>query len=216
VRSLYHAFHSAEGIELFRNRYRNACHFIDSQIARVFDDLESHGGFANTIMIIVGDHGEEFQERGQLSHAAGLNDFQGRTPLWMHFPDLPARQIQTEGPTVHMDIVPTILSLVGFDVDVLYTQGASLLEKQSKRNVLSLCEQGFRIPLYRDVVTDTFISRWSDRGHQWVFSGVQRRDGRPVLDEGWLGEARLHVDEAACMSDLLPDTSQPPRRFNLP
>ncbi|HYY13612.1 MAG TPA: sulfatase-like hydrolase/transferase [Chthoniobacterales bacterium] len=216
VRSAQHAFHSAEGLEPVRNRYRNACHFIDSQINRLLDDLESRGGFADTIVIIVGDHGEEFQERGQLTHAGVLNDFQGRTVLWMHFPDLAAHQIQVQGPTMHLDIIPTILSAVGFKADVLYTQGVSLLENRGKRGVLSLCEQGFRIPLYRDLVTHTFISRWSHRGQRWLFSGVQRRDGRPVADQTWLAEARAHLEQSARMYELLPDTSQPPRRFNLP
>jgi hypothetical protein len=216
VRSSQHAFLSGEGLELVRNRYRNSCHFIDSQIHRVLEDLDNRGGLANTIIVIVGDHGEEFQERGQLTHAAVLNDFQGRTVLWMHFPDRATQQIQIDEPTVHLDIIPTLLSAVGFNADVLYTQGASLLEKRSKRSVLSLCEQGFRVPLFRDLVTDTFISRWSDRGHRWLFSGVQRRDGRPVTDQTWLSDARSHMYEAASTYELLPDTSQPPRWFNLP
>src|SRR5207253_8806473 len=39
VGSSQHAFHSGEGLELVRNRYRNSCHFIDSQIHRVLEDL---------------------------------------------------------------------------------------------------------------------------------------------------------------------------------
>jgi membrane-anchored protein YejM (alkaline phosphatase superfamily) len=215
VRSSQHALRSSEDLELARNRYRNACHFIDSQIGRIFDDLDSRGGFANTIVIVLGDHGEEFQERGQLTHSAVMNDFQGRTALWMHFPDLPPEQIRVAGPTVHLDIIPTILSAVGFKADVLYTQGSSLFEQRSKRNVLSLCEQGFRVPLYRDLVTDTFISRWAYRPHRWLFSGVQRRDGARVTDRSWLTEARANLDEAARMYEILPDATQPPRRFNL-
>jgi membrane-anchored protein YejM (alkaline phosphatase superfamily) len=215
LRSSQHALRSGEDLELARNRYRNGCHFIDSQIGRVFDDLQSRGGFANTIIIVLGDHGEEFQERGQLTHSAVLNDFQGRTVLWMHFPDLPPGRIPVESPTVNLDIIPTLLSAVGFKVDVLYTQGFSLFEKRAKRNILALCEQGFRVPLYRDLVTEKFISRWSYRPHQWLFSGVQRRDGAPVTDQSWLTEAQTRLDEAARMYEILPDTSQPPRRFNL-
>ena len=214
VRNSQHALRSEQDLELVRNRYRNACHFIDSQIGRVLDDLEARGGFENTIVIVLGDHGEEFQERGQLTHSAMMNDFQGRTMLWMHFADLPPGQIAVEGPTVHLDIIPTLLSAVGFDADVLYTQGYSLFEKRPQRDVLALCEQGFRVPLYRDLVTADFISRWAYRPHQWLFSGVQRRDGAPVVDQTWLNDARAHVDEAARMYEILPDTSQPPRRFN--
>jgi membrane-anchored protein YejM (alkaline phosphatase superfamily) len=218
VASSQHALRSGESLEVVRNRYRNACHSIDSQIERVLDDLEKRGALGNTIVIVLGDHGEEFQERGQLTHAAMMNDFQGRTAIWMHFPDLPPAQIPVAGPTVHLDIVPTLLSAIGFKSDVLYTQGFSLLEKRPKRNVLSLCEQGFGVPRYRDLVTDTYISRWAYRGHdnEWLFSGVQRRDGARVTDQTWLSEVRARLDEAARMYEILPDISKPPRRFNVP
>jgi uncharacterized protein len=213
--SSQHVLRSNEAVEEAHNRYRNACHFIDEQIGRIMDDLQSYDGFANTIVIIVGDHGEEFQERGQLTHAAVLNDYQGRTLLWMHLPESPPQQMTVEGPTVHLDIVPTLLSALGLTEDALYTQGRSLFEPPKHRQILALCENGFRVPLYRALVTDTFISRWSYRRRQYLFSGVQRRDGIMVHDEDWLGEVRSHLTEAAEMYEILPDTLQPPHKFNL-
>lgn len=213
--SSQHVLRSSAGVEEAHNRYRNACHFIDEQIGRIMNDLQSYGGFANTIVIILGDHGEEFQERGQLTHAAVLNDYQGRTLLWMHLPDSAPQQMTVEGPTVHLDIVPTLLSALGLTEDALYTQGRSLFEPPNHRQILALCENGFRVPLYRALVTDTFISRWAYRSRQYLFSGVQRRDGTMVHDDAWLGEVRSHLTEAAEMYEILPDTSQPPRRFNL-
>ena len=43
-----------------------------------------------------------------LTHAAVLNDSQGRTLLWMHLPDLPPAKISPAAPTTHLDIVPTL------------------------------------------------------------------------------------------------------------
>ena len=48
-----------------------------------------------------------------------LNDFQGRTLLWMHLPDLPPAKISPATPTTHLDIVPTLLSALGFTEDIL-------------------------------------------------------------------------------------------------
>jgi hypothetical protein len=115
-----HVLRSTTDMQGVRNRYRNACHFIDEQIGRIFDDLDAHDDFTNTIVIVLGDHGEEFQERGQLTHAAVLNDFQGRTLLWMHLPDLPQAKIFPAAPTTHLDIVPTLLSALGFTEDILF------------------------------------------------------------------------------------------------
>jgi hypothetical protein len=50
-----------------------------------------------------------------------------RTVLWMHLSDAPSPALAIDVPTVHMDIVPTLLNTPGFDEDVLCTQGCSLL-----------------------------------------------------------------------------------------
>lgn len=202
-----------EELEVVRNCYRNACHFVDEQIGRVLDDLEAHDDFASSIVIVTGDHGEEFQERGQMTHAAVLNDFQGRTVLWMHLPFGGSARRQIDVPTTHMDIVPTILQALGFDADILYTQGRSWLSQLKYRAVLALSDTGFRVPLYRALVTDTYISRWSQRPLQYVFSSAQRRDGAPVESDDWRREAEALNAQAAEMYELLPDVSQPPRKF---
>ncbi|MEO8043821.1 MAG: sulfatase-like hydrolase/transferase [Spartobacteria bacterium] len=198
-----------------RNRYRNACHFIDEQIGRILNDLEGRKELASTIIVIVGDHGEEFQERGQMSHAAVLNDFQARTPLWMHLPERGTELLPIDGPTTHMDIVPTVLQALGFNEDVLYTQGTSLLSALGRRPILSLSDTGFRVPLCRTLVTATYISRWTHRPLQYLFAGVQRRDGAEVKGEEWISEVRALNSQAAEMYELLPDVSQPPRKFTL-
>ena len=202
-----------EELGFVRNRYRNACHFADEQIARVLDDLRARNELDSTLIVILGDHGEEFEERGQITHAAVLNDFQARTPLWMHLPGIGSEPLPIEVPTTHMDVVPTILEALGFEEDVLYTQGRSLLSPLEDRPVLALSDTGFRVPLYRTLVTSTYISRWAQRPLQYLFAGVQRRDGAKVEGNEWLPEARGLNQEAAEMFELLPDVSQPPRKF---
>lgn len=214
VGSSTHTLRSGSDLESVRNRNRNACHFLDEQIGRVLDDLEASGGFDNTIIVLVGDHGEEFQERGQITHSAVLNDYQARTALWMHFPDRAPDPISIEVPTVHMDIVPTLLQALGFEEDKLYTQGRSLLGRIDHRPALALCEQGFSVPLYRSLVTGTYISRWWHTPTRYLFSGVQRRDGGNVEGDDWWHEARDVHAGASEMYEILPDVSQPPRKFD--
>jgi len=55
-------------IERIRARYLNAVHHLDSQLARVFDTLQTQGLLENTIVIVTGDHGEEFMENGRWGH----------------------------------------------------------------------------------------------------------------------------------------------------
>jgi membrane-anchored protein YejM (alkaline phosphatase superfamily) len=202
-----------EEVGLLRNRYRNACHFVDEQIGRILDDLRARGEFDSTIVVILGDHGEEFRERGQMTHAAVLNDFQARTPLWLHLPGIGPEPVPIDVPTTHLDVVPTILQTLGFEEDVLHTQGRSLLSELGYRPVLALSDTGFSIPRYRTLVTDTYISRWSLQPLEHRFAGVQRRDGEKVEGEDWLREARQWNSTAAEMYELLPDVSAPARKF---
>lgn len=212
-----HALLSETELHGVFNRYRNACHAADREIGRVLDDLKSHGDFANTIVILVGDHGEEFQERDQITHSAMLNDYQARTVLWMHLPDLPAEPLPINVPTLHLDIVPTVLDALGFNEDVLYTQGQSLLGDVKDRPMLSLCEQGgVAVPQYRCLVSVDYVSRWRWTATQYLFSGIQRRDGAPVEGSQWFEEVHAGYRKSAEMYELPPDTAQPPRKFRAP
>jgi membrane-anchored protein YejM (alkaline phosphatase superfamily) len=211
--SSHHILRSSGDLEIVRNRYRNGCHFVDALIARILENLETRGDLINTVVVLTGDHGEEFQERGQLTHAGVLDDFQARTVLWMHLPDAAPAPVEIDVPTVHMDIVPTLLETFGFREDVLYTQGRSLLGHLEYRRLLSLCEHLSKPPRYRALVTDTYISRWRYSASRYLFSGVQRRDGAAVEGEGWLREAGALYATAAEMYEMLPDVSAPPRQF---
>lgn len=60
----------AKEIGHIKNRYINAAHHVDSQIARVLEHLRRTGLLDQTIVIVLGDHGEEFMERGRWGHSA--------------------------------------------------------------------------------------------------------------------------------------------------
>jgi hypothetical protein len=98
-------------IGLIKNRYLNACHHLDSQLARVFDYLESHGLLDSTIVIVTGDHGEEFMEKGRWGHASAFSEEQTRVPLVLYVPGQPPADV--ERMTSHLDLPATILGLLG-------------------------------------------------------------------------------------------------------
>lgn len=55
----------ASQIHLIKNRYLNSVHHLDSQFGRVFDYLKQHDLLKNTVVLMLGDHGEEFLENGR-------------------------------------------------------------------------------------------------------------------------------------------------------
>lgn len=96
---------------LIKNRYLNAVHHLDSQFARVFDYLKAHDLLENTIVVAVGDHGEEFMENGYWGHNSTFSDAQTRTPLVVWIPGMkPAVHGKL---TSHLDLPATIMPLLG-------------------------------------------------------------------------------------------------------
>ena len=51
-----------------KNRYINSVHHLDAQFGRIYDYLKQHQLLENTIVIMNGDHGEEFMEKGFWGH----------------------------------------------------------------------------------------------------------------------------------------------------
>ncbi|WDE96361.1 sulfatase-like hydrolase/transferase [Lentisphaera profundi] len=74
-----------ENIELIYNRYLNSIYHLDTQHKRILDYLEEKNLMENTIVIMTGDHGEEFMEAGRWGHNSEFHQDQIRVPfiLWV-------------------------------------------------------------------------------------------------------------------------------------
>lgn len=100
-------------IGLIFNRYVNACHHQDSQIKRILAFLEQEHLLDNTVVIITGDHGEEFMEKGHWGHNSNFVEEQTRVPLVLYVPGREPEVV--EHMTSHLDIPPTIMNLLGVE-----------------------------------------------------------------------------------------------------
>ncbi|HVN36729.1 MAG TPA: sulfatase-like hydrolase/transferase [Myxococcota bacterium] len=96
---------------LIFNRYVNACHHLDSQFARVLDGLEQQHLLDSTIVVITGDHGEEFLEKGRWGHGSDFSEEQTRVPLVLWIPGESPREVTRL--TSHADIPATLLARLG-------------------------------------------------------------------------------------------------------
>jgi len=101
----------AADIGLIKNRYINACHHLDSQLQRVVDGLSERGLLDSTLIVITGDHGEEFMEKGRWGHHSTFAEEQVHTPLVLWVPGRQPARISWL--SSHLDIAPTLLSLLG-------------------------------------------------------------------------------------------------------
>jgi membrane-anchored protein YejM (alkaline phosphatase superfamily) len=93
----------------YLNRYLNALHFIDSELQQVYASLEKNRQLENTVVIITGDHGQEFNDshRNTWEHARTFTRYQVQTPLIIRWPGIKAQTITAE--TSHYDLVPTLM-----------------------------------------------------------------------------------------------------------
>ncbi|MBN1550145.1 sulfatase-like hydrolase/transferase, partial [bacterium] len=89
-------------IQLIKNRYINSCHHMDSQYQRIFDYLRDNNLMNSTIVIVTGDHGEEFMEKGHWGHNSAFTEEQLRVPLIIKIPNHSGSAITDM--SSHMDI----------------------------------------------------------------------------------------------------------------
>ena len=112
--------------DLVFNRYKNSAHYVDSQIGKIVNKIEHSGKMENTIIVVVGDHGEEFNEFGRFAHSYSLKNVQTSTPFIMHIPNTEKTQFNI---TSHADIMPTIIDYLNISIPFeTFLSGKSLLK----------------------------------------------------------------------------------------
>jgi glucan phosphoethanolaminetransferase (alkaline phosphatase superfamily) len=117
---------SKKGLEKIKNRYRNALYFIDDQFGKFLNALDSAPGGKDAIVVMTGDHGEEFYEHGNLFHASALSQPQMHVPLYYRFGQNQTLHADCKM-TSHMDIFPTLFHyLIGEDLMREVLQGESV------------------------------------------------------------------------------------------
>lgn len=118
-----------------KNRYINSVHHLDSQFGRVIDHLKKNGLLDSTIVIMLGDHGEEFMEKGRWGHNSAFTDEQTRTPFVLWVPGMKTKEV--DGMSNHMDVIPTIMPLLGVTNPARdYSTGYNLLAGEERKHAV--------------------------------------------------------------------------------
>lgn len=91
------------------NRYRASVRYSDELIGRFLARLQASPFADNTVVVITGDHGEEFNDLKQnyWGHNGNFSDYQLRTPFVLHWPGKTPQKIAHT--TSHEDLVPTLM-----------------------------------------------------------------------------------------------------------
>jgi arylsulfatase A-like enzyme len=92
-------------------RYRAELKWLDDQLAAAISAMEEGGLLDNALLVVMADHGEQFFEHDQQGHAWSL--FTEETDVAVVFSGPTIVPGRWAGPTSHVDVAPTIVSMLG-------------------------------------------------------------------------------------------------------
>lgn len=112
-------------------RYVNNLRVLDEVLRRLEDGMRKRGLWENTVLVLVGDHGEGFGQHEFFTHGNDSHDQALKTPFFLHFPGVIPRSV-TET-TSHVDLLPSLLDLLQISYEPRLFQGESLFSSERRR-----------------------------------------------------------------------------------
>ena len=122
------------------NRYENNLRSEDFFLRALYQQYANLGLLESTIFVVLGDHGEGFGEHGRRAHNDNPYEEGLHIPLLLHDPSgklIPPGRL--DAPVNQLDVLPTILELLGYRVARGKLPGASLLHPLPARSIMSAC-----------------------------------------------------------------------------
>jgi choline-sulfatase len=93
--------------------YEGAVAYIDAQIGQLLEVLERRGLLDRTVVVVVGDHGESLGDHGEWTHGLFVYQSVLQVPLMIRAPLPSLRGRRVSGLTRSVDVMPTVLELLG-------------------------------------------------------------------------------------------------------
>jgi membrane-anchored protein YejM (alkaline phosphatase superfamily) len=133
-RAVLSSRNAAEVSPLLFNRYKNSVYDVDNSLTLMLTALQRSGQLDNTIVVITGDHGEEFFEHGMWGHTGNFTKTEVMVPMVMRGPGV-APGVE-RAPSSHVDVAPTLLEILGADPAMRkkWTVGENMFALAEKRN----------------------------------------------------------------------------------
>ncbi|MEN6311963.1 MAG: sulfatase-like hydrolase/transferase, partial [Acidobacteriota bacterium] len=129
--------------------------YVDDLVGRVVDELKAKGLYENTVIVITGDHGESLGEHQESYHGFFVYDATTSVPLVIRVPSARVRGKTIEPQVESVDIMPSLLDLVGVSVPP-GVQGRSFLPLMAGRG------GGAGKPAYSETYYPRYHYGWSE------------------------------------------------------
>jgi lipoteichoic acid synthase len=121
----YESFSEDEEID----RYHNCLRMLDHFLENLFDQYKELGVYEDTVFVLFGDHGEGFGEHGRYLHGDTIYEEGLRIPMIIHDPKRFQSGERVEELSSQIDILPTVLDVLGYEVKNGQYPGYSLLRQ---------------------------------------------------------------------------------------
>jgi glucan phosphoethanolaminetransferase (alkaline phosphatase superfamily) len=108
-------------------RYQQSISYTDKFLSALDIELVSLGIMDSTIFCVIGDHGEAFGEHGLLGHERIAFDEVLRVPFCLRAPLSVRAGVKITKPASSIDLAPTLLGLLGFEMETIGFDGVDLL-----------------------------------------------------------------------------------------
>ncbi|MDP9478512.1 MAG: sulfatase-like hydrolase/transferase [Actinomycetota bacterium] len=185
-------FASKDGL----NRYLNSVRYVDFFVKNLIEQYREAGLYEDTIFVFYGDHGEAFGEHGRYQHDNVPYEESLRIPLMILDPGRFESGERVAAPTGQIDVLPTVVDLLGYEVEGGEYPGASLLGPLPEdRTLMAACwyENECLASIRGD---EKYVYHYGDRPEEVFDLSEDPREKRNLAegrDEAWLEERREEV-----------------------
>ena len=208
LRSMHECFHlnrrSGEPIyelDYYLAEYDAEIRYVDHLIGLTLEHLKTAGLYDQSLLAVLGDHGEEFWEHGTFGHGRSLNEPAIHVPMVIRPPG-GTSPTRVKAPVSTMDLAPTALALAGLPVPEVM-QGVNLAPIWQEADMSSIEGR----PVFSETDYETFHFRSIHDGALKLIMPVE--GGSPSLynlssDPAQLSNlAKEHPDDVVTLSKRL-------------
>ena len=160
----------------FKRAYHACTTFVDAQVGKIFDVMDRHQLWDNTIVLLMGDHGYHLGERGWWNKVT-VFERGARGPLMMWVPGMESMGQETDSVVEFLDIYPTLVDLCGL-------KAPHELSGKTMRPVLQNPSKDWKQAAYTQVTRGNKMMGYSvrDGRYRYIQWGLNGEGGTELYD----------------------------------
>lgn len=196
--------HSKRNLEMIKNRYRNAIHYVDTLFGNFYESLLETPKGKEAVVIVTSDHGEEFYEEGYIFHATNLSSMQTQVPLYYRFGDQKVHSPSNF--TSHIDIFPSLFHHIFGDERFSSLFDGESIFSEKKRPFAISARYNARRPPFEFFIhngKEKIIARFFDESNIYESKALKIISRKSAKDESLgIDENELKIQFGSALENL--------------